>query len=74
VAPPQGAGGLPGSASLQRACLAFSAAAAERYQGIAFVLRSADGKLSWRNNWAHYEVPWAGEECVALWEDDPCGT
>jgi hypothetical protein len=69
VAPPPGAGGLPGAATLQRACLAFSAEAAERYSGIAFVLRSRDGKLSWRNNWAHFEIPWAAEACAAAWDE-----
>ena len=69
VAPPPGAGGLAGAATLQRACLAFSASAAERYTGIAFVLRSADGKFSWRNNWAHFELPWAAEACAAAWDE-----
>jgi hypothetical protein len=57
-----------GAATLQRACLAFSAAAVSRYDGLAFVLRSADGAFAWRNNWGHYEVPWAAEACAAAWE------
>ena len=72
VAPPPGAGGLSGAATLQRACLAFSAAAADRYSGIAFVVRSSDGKLAWRNNWAHFEIPWARDACAAAW-DEPRG-
>lgn len=72
VAPPPGAaagGALPGTATLQRACLAFSNEASLRYTGIAFVLRSADGKLSWRDNWKHFEIPWAAEACAAVWDE-----
>ena len=63
--------GHPAMATLQRCCLSFNAAAAERWGGLAFVLRSTCGRFSWQNNFDSFTLPWAEEQCAVSWEDSP---
>ena len=63
--------GHPAIATLQRCCLSFNAAAAERWGGLAFVLRSTCGRFSWQNNFDSFTLPWAEEQCAVSWEDSP---
>lgn len=62
-------GDPPARATLQRACLAFSAEAAERWAGIAFIVLSADGRYIWRDDWSHFVVPWHADTCAVAWDD-----
>jgi hypothetical protein len=68
VVPATPESGPPATATLQRACLAFSAEAAQCWTGLAFVLLSADGALAWRNDWADFHVPWHAETCAVAWD------
>lgn len=61
----------PAIASLQRCCLSFNAAAAERWGGLAFVLRSACGQYAWHSDFANFILPWEEEQCAVSWEEAP---
>jgi hypothetical protein len=68
VAPAAAEEGAPATATLQRACLAFSPAAAECWAGLAFVVLSADGRYCWRNDWQDWVVPWSADTCAVAWD------
>lgn len=63
--------GHPAVATLQRCCLGFNAAAAERWGGLAFVLRSSCGRLAWQSNFNSFTLPWEEEQCSVEWQDAP---